>query len=251
MERGEERRGKSEYEWEAWWTELILLWQCSDHWTEEDSTPPLHRGNLALLHMHKQQQQLLLSSLSRRQHQHERASSPLPSTATGSGLSESSTKQHAAQHHHSPITRSKLWKVTVQRKGSGRGNIELMKREPRRSRKGRGQCSGERNEWTRIVRDTVILYMNFSKIVFTYMLDILPTLLYFMPFSGTYYCIMHFMIFIWIVSSLIQHYLQKRLTLGINHGSNVAVAHFQDSQYWCDHTQQQQHQRVHRSHPRP
>lgn len=126
----EERRGKSEYEWEAWWTELILLWQCSDHWTEEDSTPPLHRGNLALLHMHKQQQQLLLSSLSRRQHQHERASSPLPSTATGSGLSESSTKQHAAQHHHSPITRSKLWKVTVQRKGSGRGNIELMKWEP-------------------------------------------------------------------------------------------------------------------------
>ena len=151
----EERRGKSEYEWEAWWTELILLWQCSDHWTEEDSTPPLHRGNLALLHMHKQQQQqqLLLSSLSRRQHQHERASSPLPSTATGSGLSESSTKQHAAQHHHSPITRSKLWKVTVQRKGSGRGNIELMKWEPRRSRKGRGQCSGERYEWTRIVRD--------------------------------------------------------------------------------------------------
>ena len=93
--------------------------------------------------------------------------------------------------------------------------------------------------------------MNFSKIVFTYMLDILPTLPYFMPFSGTYFCIMHFMIFIWIVSSLIQHYLQKRLTLGINHGSNVAVAHFQDSQYWCDHTQQQQHQRVHRSHPRP
>ena len=150
MERGEERKVRIWVRSMMNWTDSVVTVQCSDHWTEEDSTPPLHRGNLALLHMHKQQQQqqLLLSSLSRRQHQHERASSPLPSTATGSGLSESSTKQHAAS-----ITRSKLWKVTVQRKASGRGNIELMKWEPRRSRKGRGQCSGERYEWTRIVRD--------------------------------------------------------------------------------------------------